>query len=419
MSGVAGLRGTGDWSTDERPKNFREMIQWLSPNGMCPIFGLTSKAGKMSVDDPEFNFWVETQPLVRLQVNGTLAAGATQVVVDSVDPSSSDMTLNLGTATNLKPGDILSVEPSSDSTTYNPEFIRVEEVLSDTTFNVTRGVGGSSAATITNDLFLNLVGSAYAEGTGAPRAVSRNPTKFNNYTQIFKDTYEITGTAGATRSRTGEAWSNDKRRKTFDHARGIEMAFIFGRKSETAASSDNGKPIRTMGGLMQLIPTARKTILTGAVTFDSGTTTSLLDACYKVFDHESPAGDTRIGFCGNAAMNALNARSSAVSNVRFNNTNTIKVYGTEFREFIMPQGRLLMRTHPLLNIMGGIYSKSMLILDFSAIKYVYLKGRDTKPKDDVQNKDEDVRRGFYQTECSLMLDRGGLSCAYVGNIVGA
>lgn len=25
---VAGLRGTGDWGTDERPKNFREMILW-------------------------------------------------------------------------------------------------------------------------------------------------------------------------------------------------------------------------------------------------------------------------------------------------------------------------------------------------------------------------------------------------------
>lgn len=29
-SGIAGLRGTatGDWATDERPKNFREMILW-------------------------------------------------------------------------------------------------------------------------------------------------------------------------------------------------------------------------------------------------------------------------------------------------------------------------------------------------------------------------------------------------------
>lgn len=419
MSGIAGLRGTGNWGTDERPKNFRETIQFMSPNGNTPIFGLTSKAGKKTVDDPEFNFWIETQALVRLQVNGALGSAATTVVVDSSDPSSSDMSLNFGTATNLKPGDILMVEPSSDNTTYNPEFIRVEAVDSDTSFRVTRGVGGSSAASIGNDAYLLLVGSAYAEGTAAPRAVSRNPTKFNNYTQIFKDAYEITGTADSTNARTGSAWSNDKKRKMFDHARAIELAMIFGRKNETAASSDNGKPIRYMGGLLQLIPTSRKTVLTNPVTFDGASGTSLLNAVYKVFDFESPAGDTRIAFCGNAALNALNVRASAVTNVRFNMDSTIKVYGTEFREFVMPQGRLLIRSHPLLNIHGGIYSNSMIILDFDSVKYVNLKGRDTKAHDDVQNKDEDVRRGYVQTECSLMLDRGGLTCGYVGNIVAA
>lgn len=419
MSGIAGLRGTGNWGADERPKNFRETIQWMSPNGMSPIFGLTSKAGKKIVDDPEFNFWIETQVLVRLQLNGAVTSAATQIVVDSADPSSSDMTLNFGAATNLKPGDILMKEPATDNTTYNPEFIRVEEVLSDTVFTVTRGVGGSTPAAMTDDHYLLLVGSAYAEGTPAPRAVARNPVKFNNYTQIFKDSYEITGTADATTARTGSAWSNDKRRKMFDHARAIEMAMIFGRKSETASSTDNGKPIRTMGGLLQLIPTSRKTVLSSAVTFDGASGTSFLNSVYKVFDFESPAGDTRIGFCGNAAMNALNVRAAAATNVRLNMQSTVKVYGTEFREFIMPQGRLLMRTHPLLNIQGGIYANSMLILDFDSIKYVALKGRDTKPHDDVQAKDEDVRRGYIQTECSLMLDRGGLTCGYVGNIVAA
>ncbi len=32
------------------------------------------------------------------------------------------------------------------------------------------------------------------------------------------------------------------------------------------------------------------------------------------------------------------------------------------------------------------------------------------------SKDEDVRRGYFQTECSLMVDAGGLSQAYLGNI---
>jgi Family of unknown function (DUF5309) len=416
MSGVAGLRGTGDWSTDERPKDFRGMIQMLNPQGLSPIFGLTSKAGKKSVSDPEFKFWVESQGHVRLQVNGALASGDTTVVVDSADPTATTMTVQYGTATNLKPGDLLMVEPSSDSTTYAPEILRVTNVASDTTFTVSRGAAGSSAASISDDAFLTLMGSAYAEGSGAPRAVSRNPVQFFNYTQIFKEAYEITGTADKTTARTGSAWSNDKKRKQFDHARAIEMAFIFGRRSETAVSDENGKPMRTMGGLLEIIPTSRKTVFTGDVTFEPGPN-NFLDAVYKVFDYGSPAGDTRACFCGNSALNALQNAAAGSTNVRMNSDKVIKVYGTDFREFILPQGRLLLRTHPLLNIIGGIYAKSMLILDFSAIKYVYMNGRDTKVKDDIQLPGEDGRRGMIQTECSLMLDYGGVTCAYLGNIV--
>lgn len=416
MSGVAGLRGTGDWGTDERPKNFRESIQWMQPNGLAPIFGLTSKSQKKVVDDPEFAFWVETMSHIRLQVNGAIGSGVTTVVVDSADPTASTMDVNYGTASHLKNGDLLMVEPSSDSTTYNPEFLEVVEVSSDTTFSVRRGAGGSTAASIADNAYLMLVGSAYAEGGTAPRAVSRNPVKFYNYTQIFKNSYEITGTANQTKARTGDAWSNDKKRKMFDHARDIEQALIFGRRNETASSTENGKPIRTTGGLLQLIPSTRKTVFTAAVTFTAGAQ-NFLDAIYKVFDYNTSAGDTRLAFCGNAALNSLQKVAAASTNVRMNSDKVLKVYGTDFREFIMPQGRLLLRTHPLLNLQGGIYTKSMFVLDFSAIKYVAMKNRDTKTFDDVQAKDEDVRRGYVQTEMGLMLDYGGLTCAYLGNIV--
>ena len=53
----AGLRGTGDWATDERPKNFREMILWRSPNGQAPLTALLSKMASEKVDDPEYNWW--------------------------------------------------------------------------------------------------------------------------------------------------------------------------------------------------------------------------------------------------------------------------------------------------------------------------------------------------------------------------
>lgn len=408
MSGIAGLRGTGDWGTDERPKNFREGILRYNPNGTAPIFALSAKAGKKTVNDPEFAWWGEGNVLTRLQVNGAAASTDTLINVDSADPTSSTMSANLGTATNLKPGDLLLVEPVTDAATYNAEIIEVDTVVSDTQFTAKRGAGGTTPATIANDVWLTLIGSAYAEGTGIPRAVSRNPIKSSNYIQIFKDTYELTGTADKTVTRTNNNYSEDKKRKLFKHSQDIEWSMLFGQKSET--TGDNGKPKRTMGGLRSMIPAANTTIFTAAVT-----PAALLDALAPAFLFStSGAGDSRMVFAGNQALIEL---SKAFSNEAvYTVTNTMKVYGMDFQEFVLPNGRVLMKSHPLLSL-HGLYKYSAFVVDFAALKYVVMTGRpDGKAKDDVQAEDEDVRRGFWQTDCSEMVDFGGLSMAYLGNI---
>ena len=408
MSGVAGLRGTGNWGVDERPKDFRESILFFRPNGTAPIFALTSKAGKKTVSDPEFSWWAEGQNIMRFHTAGALSATDTVVTIDSADPTATTMHVPYGTATHLKPGDILLAEPAADAVSYTQEHLRVESVLSDTQFTISRGAGGTTPATIASGAYLLLIGSAYAEGTAAPKAVTRNPQKFFNFTQIFKDSYELTGTADATEARTGDPWSNDKKRKQFDHARNIEQSIIFGVRSETTGS--NGKPLRTFGGLRYFIPAGRQTVYSVATTPDT-----FMDAVSPTFDFDLGGGDTRTFFAGNTAIMELSKIMRNATNARMELGNVVKIYGLDFREFIMPRGRLLLYSHPLMS-QHPIYKKAGFILDFSAIKYVALKGRDTKNYDDVQTKDEDLRRGYIQTECSLMIDGGGLSCGYIGNI---
>jgi hypothetical protein len=410
MSGIAGLRGTGDWGTDERPKDFRENILFFNPNGEAPIFALTAKAGKRVVKDPEFAWWCEGNALVRLQTTApTYTATDTLFTVGSLDPTVTTLGTNYGMATHLKPGDLLMVETTEiTQTAWTPEIIEVDNVLSDTQFTAKRGMAGSTAGTIATLSFLTLIGSSYAEGTGAPRAVSRNPLKFLNYTQIFKNTYELTGTADKTKARTGDAWSNDKKRKAYDHSRDIEMAFLFGRRSETVG--DNGKPKRTMGGLRSFIPAANTTVFGANVTSDQ-----LVNAIAPVFDFNTGAGDTRIAFLGSSAALELGKIMNSITNVRINSTERVKVYGIHFQELLLPQGRVLFKTHPLLS-RHSVYTKSAFILDFDAIKWAPMDGRDTKARDDVQTEDEDVRRGFFMTEGGLEVDYGGLTMAYLGNI---
>lgn len=412
MAGVAGLRGTGDWGTDERPKNFREGILRFNPSGTAPVFALSSQGRKSrSVDDPEFSWWSEGNVLTRLQANGSHAAGDTIITVDSADPTSSTMGANRGTASNLKEGDILLVEPSADNATFDHEIIEVVQPLSDTQFQVLRGVGGTTPATIANDRWMTLISSAYAEGTGVPRAVSRNPIKQSNYTQIFKDTYELTGTADNTTTRTGPAWSEDKRRKMWDHSQKIEFSILFGRPYETTGS--NGKPKRFMGGLRNFIPSSNVTVFGAAVT-----PTSFLDAVAPVFDFESTgAGDTRIMFLGTYAAIELAKvfTNHAAFNFMGDKDNVVRAFGYDFKTFITPNGKLMIKTHPLLS-RHPLYKKSAFIIDFDAFKWVHMKNRDTKSKDDVQSEDEDVRRGFVMTEGSIEVAYGGLTMGYLGNI---
>lgn len=407
MSTFGGLRGTGDFSADERPKSFREMIQFRNPNGSAPIFGLTSKAGKRTVNDPEFSWWDEPNDLIRLKVNGALGTADLTVIVDGVDPDAIDPSAVYGSALNLKEGDLLMVEAADTAVwdgTVN-EVLRVTNVSSALSFTAARGQSGTTAAAIGDNAFLLVIGSAYAEGTPAPRPVGRNPIKYSNFTQIFKDTYELTGTADETEFRTGNAWSNDKKRKMFKHSMDIEMALLFGRAFETVGA--NGKPLRYMGGLRDYIPNFAFAVPTTIDTF--------MEAIGTVFDFDTGAGDTRIGFFGRTALMELNKIVVATTNVKMELGSTVKVYGRNFRELIMPDGRLLMSSHPLLS-RHPVYKKSGLIMDFSSIKYVALKNRDTKVKDDVQTDDEDVRRGYVQTECSLEVLGGGLSNKYIGNI---
>jgi hypothetical protein len=407
MSGIAGLRGTGDWGTDERPKSFREGILRFNPNGTAPIFALSSKAKKRTVTDPEFAWWAEGNVLIRLTINGAHLATDSLINVDSLDPTSTTLGANLGTATNLKPGDILLVEPAADTATFNQELIEVDDVLSDTQFTARRGVGGTTAASIGDNINLTVIGSAYAEGTGVPRSVTRNPIKFSNFIQIFKDTYELTGTADKTVTRTNNNYSEDKKRKMFKHSSDIEWSMMFGRSAET--TGDNGKPKRFMGGMRSFIPAANTTIFAGAVT-----PASFLDAIAPIFDFDTGAGDTRMMFAGNQALIELS--KIFVNEVIFNVNNVVKVYGLDFQEFIIPNGRILIRSHPLLS-RHGLYKKAGFVVDFDALNYVTMGGRpDGRARDDVQTEDEDVRRGFWQTDCSLEVDYGGLTMAYLGNI---
>ncbi|MGC8807874.1 MAG: SU10 major capsid protein [Thiomonas sp.] len=389
----AGLRGTGDWAADERPKDFREYILWANPNGTAPLTALLSKAASQKASDPEFIWWEEKLEAIRVQLTTGYTATDTTFAIT-------------GGGLRLVPGDVLMIE-KTESASYDNEFVEVSSVTNDTTIVVKRGQAGSTAGTVASGSYLTKVGSAFAEGTRAPLNTGRNPNKLFNYCEIFKTTVESTRTATQTELRTGDSWKNDKKRRAFDHSVDLEMAFLFGRRYETLG--DNGKPKRYTGGLRYFLST-NVTIFTTTPTEDT-----FLNAVYKVFDYnkDSGAGDERIVLCGNGALNSLNklARTSPSSRITFKEV--IKLYGMNLQLWILPQGTLAVRTHPLMNLHGR-FTYSMFIIDPTNLKYRYLL--DTTFKDNVQLPDEDTRKGMWITEAGLEVNHE-YTMGYIGNFV--
>ena len=280
---ILGLRGTGDWGTDERPKNFRETILRRQPNGMSPLTALMSKMGLESVNDPEFAWWEEEMNSTRVINSGAATNVATTITVPNG-------------ATNLVPNDLLLVE-KADQVTFDNEILEVVSVTNDTTFVVARGAAGTTAAAIADGAALLKIGNDFAEGTTAPTASMRNPTKLKNHCQIFKTTYELTETAKRTYARTGDPIKNDKKRKMFDHSIALEWAFMFGRPSET--TGQNGKPKRTTGGLRYFL-TSNTTVFGGSG--PAFTSDNFLSAITPVFNYNSEAGTERLVCAGTAPL---------------------------------------------------------------------------------------------------------------------
>ena len=394
MVAVAGLRGTGDFGDDERPKDFRSMILWLNPNGRAPLTALMSKMRSESTSDPEFSWWEEVLQVVRVELDAEASDSAETISLESGGLF-------------LVRGDVLLVEGSSESAGFEEELVEVTAVSGDGEIEVSRGVANTTPATIESGTYLTKIGNAYAEGTRSPDVASRNPEKLTNYCQIFKTAYELTGTTEKTKFRTGDPLRNDKKRKMFDHSTALEMALMFGKPHETASTA-NGKPKRYTGGLRHFID-EHVTVYT-----DSPDEDQFLDDIYRVFDYEGEgrgAGDERIVFAGNGFLNSLNKMAKDSNSTRVNFNGVVRTYGMALQEWVLPQGRLYVRTHPLMNVHGR-FQNSAFIVDPTGLRWRYL--RDTRPQDNIQHNDEDTHKGQWLTEGGLEVNHQQ-TMAYLGN----
>lgn len=388
---IQGLRDTLNFATNERPENWRQVLNYLYPNGKLPLTALTGAMKESSTDDPVFHWWEKALDDRRLALGQNLAASAAGTV--------ETWTLAAGSnAITFVQNDILIVEESD-------EQVRVyADPTSNLSITVVRGANGTTPAAVTyagagvNPNVL-CIGSAFEEGSLAPTGVNYDPTERYNYTQIFRRTLEITRTASKTRLRTTPA-VKEARRECLEYI-GIDMerAFWLGVRS---AAVRNSKPVRTSAGVYNQMASANIVPMGGTVSMDA------FEEQIELMFREGSS--EKMVFTGNKGLMAL--QQVVRKNSQFQFQTGIKEYGMNVTRMSSPFGDLVFKTHPLFTqntggTTGGVpyYGMNtwMFVLDMEEIEYRYLKESDLKYEGDLAAVGQDAIKAGYIAECGVEL----------------
>ena len=374
MTAITGLRGTGQFGTEFRPTNYRELFTLLEPNGTAPLQALLSMAGSESTDDPKYNHFRDELPNRTLTVNGAIAnTTGTTITVDNDDDEAF-----------VVAGTILQ-----NQTTGEIMRATADANLGANTIAVERNIGGTSHQ-IADDAVLVIAGHADQEGGTSPTAISFDPTTDFNFTQIFKTAVQVSGTLQNTYLRTGDKEQEQLTKALKLHMGDIERAMFFGKRHE--ANGSTASPTRFTGGLLNQI-----TNVTDGASF--GATANTITE--KEFDRLlietifAFGSSEKVAFCGARVISNL----MEIGKNRWQPTQIDNAYGVSLTRYTTYAGDLLVYMHPMFRQTG--MDQEMIILDMGELKFRYLQGRDTQLIRDIQAPDFDGVKHMYMTECGL------------------
>ena len=379
-----GMFNTSNFTQNLAKDSFAAMITRLMPNGQAPLFGLTGMLKSETAVQVEHGFFTKTMLFPEMTLNGAIGDGTTNV-------------FTVVSTANVLPGMIMRVNSTGEN-------VLVNQVLSATQVQVTRGVGTVSAAAISDGVALYQVGNAFEEGSDRPTALNIVPVRITNLTQIFRNTWALTDTARATQVIAGDTTvAESKQDCAAFHAADIEKALFFGQKSQ---GTRNGKPFRTMDGLISIVsnltyyPPSYASV--NVTTAGSTTTYTQLEAALDpVFNQatDPKVANERLMFVGGNAKRVLNniGRLNGTYQMVDGQTN----FGLQFSTFKTARGTFRVIEHPLFNT-NATWSRMAVAVDLSTFNLAYLGDRKTKAEEDFGD-GQDAVGGSLTTELTCLV----------------
>lgn len=345
--------------TDYARKSFQALITRIMPNGQAPLVAISDQLKEETAYQYEHGYFSKTMifPTVTIGGGGQLVGDTTFTVVSTTD---------------ILPGMVLRVDTTGEN-------ILVLTVPTATTLTCRRAFGTVAAAAIAGSVKLWMVGNAYEEASLRPSSLVILPVRTTNFTQIFRNTWAVSGTQAATAVIAGGTPDAESKLDcAMFHAVDIEKALIYGQKYQGTL---NNQPLHTMDGVLNILATAAA----GNITTLSSTTTwtqleAALDPVFQqVTDPKNP--NMRALFVGGIARRVLHAIA------RLNSTYYIQGnrndWGLQFDTFKTPRGEFNVIEHPLFNAYGAssTWAKMAVALDLSTFSLAYMQGRKTHNAD--------------------------------------
>lgn len=378
---IQGMRGSGEFNTDFRPKNYRELFTLLEPNGNAPLNAMLAMGSSESTDDPEYKNFRDELPDRVMKVNllAGYDASTTPIVIDASDDNKFAIAGSI--IVNASTGEVMHV--TADTT--------------GTSLAVTRNIGGT-AYTITDNDDLFVAGFAAKEGGDTPTAISFDAVVASNYCQIFRTSFAVTNTLNSTHLRTGNKEEEAKTKALKLHMSDMERAMFFGYKHEADGSTN--QPTRFTGGLINSL-TNVVDVQTDFATYGGAAAGQMTEEGFddllisSVFKYGS---SQKIAFVGETVANQL----QQIGKDRWTPDKMDGAYGINLTRYKTFAGDLMVHLHPQFRQVPGM-KQAMVIVDFPYLNYRYLEGRDTQLLENRQNNGEDSVKHEYLTECGLEL----------------
>ena len=397
---TAGIFNTSNVSPQQAAKSFSAMICKKFPSGQATLFALTSKLARTKAIHHRHIF--ASMDMVFPQAEFTCSL-----------PAASP-----GSVTQMQVVDARLLIPNQILQIFNGEQMQILSVPNEKTIVVMRGIGSTLPSARPAGTIAYQIGNAHEESSLRPQALSLNSYEMDNITQIFRNTWALSGTMEAESVMYGEhPKSKNKKDAAMMHAVDIEKSLWFGERYDGVK---NGQPFRLMDGFFAFMRKyAPQNISIAGQQTSYDMLEEMLDPAFDIQTDKTSAND-RVLMVGQVARKVINKIGRYSGQINIENGQTS--FGLQFDRFKTSRGNFVMLEHPLWNT-NPDWARMAVALDLSSLQIAYMNGRDTTHRTfnesvngdgmDVDN-GIDAKGGTFLTEATVEFCAPEANAAIIG-----